>query len=110
MLSALEHGAPPHGGLAIGRGTRVWGVHPSSVLTLRCSRAGFDRLMMVLSGSESLRDVLAFPKSFAGKDLMVSEWVLCFIVYPGSSWIEYDLLGRLMSLVQLAKRTWTHTI
>ena len=51
LMQAFKYGAPPHGGIAL----------------------GFDRLVSLFGGSDSIRDYIAFPKNNSGKDIMIES-------------------------------------
>lgn len=72
LLGAFEYGAPPHGGIAF----------------------GFDRLCAVMSGYNSIRDFIAFPKNNQGRDMMIDA----------PSMIEDTQLKELSLLVKVEEK------
>jgi len=51
LMNAFKYGAPPHGGVAF----------------------GFDRWVAIFAGLDSIRDIIAFPKNNAGRDIMINS-------------------------------------
>ena len=72
LMNAFRYGAPPHGGIAF----------------------GFDRLVSLFAGLDSIRDVIAFPKNNTGRDVMIDT--------PAS--ISEEQLKELSIKINLSKK------
>ncbi len=72
LMNAFEYGAPPHGGIAL----------------------GFDRLVALFAGQDSIRDFIAFPKNNSGRDMMIDS----------PSPIAGDQLDELSLIVDIKKK------
>ncbi len=72
LMNAFQYGAPPHGGIAF----------------------GFDRLVALFAGLDSIREVIAFPKNNAGRDIMIDT--------PAT--IEKELLKELSLRIEQAAK------
>jgi aspartyl-tRNA synthetase len=69
LMNAFEFGAPPHGGLAF----------------------GLDRLVSILSGQETIRDFIAFPKNNSGRDVMIDAPSAIDVAQLNELHIQLDL-------------------
>jgi aspartyl-tRNA synthetase len=72
LMRAFEYGAPPHGGIAF----------------------GFDRLVALMGGSETIRDYIAFPKNNSGRDVMLDAPSALDIAQLKELHLKVDLEGE----------------
>lgn len=73
FLNALKYGAPPHGGIAIGTKSyfnKQFFIKNLIIIIIRLFVVGLDRYISILCRAQSIRDVIAFPKTVDGNDLM----------------------------------------
>ncbi len=73
LMDAFQFGAPPHGGLAF----------------------GFDRLVAILGGQETIRDFIAFPKNNSGRDVMIDAPTTIANSQLNELHIQVNLEGRI---------------